>query len=237
MNHYPISFDDLPDWARNETRSILGQNKRPNAYITALDAPTVGGSFHDGQRLTLIARNDRGELSRVVGSFGGVNPFVSNRENLVNTGTRMHIPSGCAVLEISEGIVESVELFLSPQDSVKFLPVSNPLSDVQCALLDMLASLTSAGRRDAITRYRIPQWFYDAVCAELRDLGMVKIDARGAVSVTLKGKQTRNSWDSNKYQSYWYQWGDSWQYGADYRYHPTGQTAQILQGYKAKRGQ
>lgn len=62
------------------------------------------------------------------------------------------------------------------------------LSRVQTMVLGWLVGLTSAGRKDALIRYRFPQYMYDRICQELAEMGLAKIAKNGAVRVTLDGQ-------------------------------------------------
>jgi hypothetical protein len=80
------------------------------------------------------------------------------------------------------------------------------LTDVQKMILGWIVGLTSAGRKDALSRYYFPSKLYDAICKELESMGFVKINKAGSVQSTNEGKNyySSNRLSYNGFESVWY---------------------------------
>jgi hypothetical protein len=135
-----------------------------------------------------------------------------------------------------------LEFYIHPDNAPAMLADGNmpDLNDLQKAWLGCLCGLTSAGRKDTISRYHLPLWLVDVLNNELADKGLVKIASNGAVSATMQGKNARETFDQygSMSQHFLYQWGDSWRMSdTDYKYRPMADSLarQWLDVYRDKR--
>jgi len=169
-------------------------------------------------------------------------PQQSMFDRQIENADRAMLPDGFVCVEhvIFCGHDLGLVFHVTPNDSSKMLESGDKpaLNDLQTAFIRLWGGLTSAGRKDEASSYHIPQWLIEVLAHELVDLGLMTVNKVGAVSLTLEGKQYRESFGYADSHSFWWAWRDSWRMSdTDYKYRPLqdGVARHWLDEYRDKR--
>jgi len=145
------------------------------------------------------------------------------------------IPNGFVVVEhcIFQGKDLGLKIY-TPADMMLIDAGQNDLelSRVQIMVLGWLVGLTSAGRKDAISRYHFPQKLYDKICQELGAMEYCKINKAGAVTRTQKAENYFSTRGKSASQI-----NDGYDWGKCYDWQSrkfTGWAADIITEYQEK---
>ena len=122
------------------------------------------------------------------------------------------IPEGFIVVSHCIFCGKDMGLTIHTPSTTQFLPSGDKieLTKVQNMVLSWIVGLTSAGRKDEISRNYFPKKLYDIICKELEELELVKINKAGSVSKTLKAQNMYTlASQNNEGYSWWskfYNW-------------------------------
>ena len=153
---------------------------RADISIEGKETVSIQDMGGDGRRgFAVLVDLSVGCYKVLYGSWGGSNPF--NPTNAVDLDSREHtIPVNGAVILGSEGGGHPViaNLYLHPDNLVKFLPPKPELTDAERGCLQELATLKPGYRTKPSP----------VVLASLLAKGLVKQNKAGAVQITTLGK-------------------------------------------------
>ena len=122
---------------------------------------------------------------------------MNETEHAVYNGGKIPIPDDGAILSVDTH-AKIPDLYVTPSHPLASLARRLPagerdLDEIERMVMEFYAGLNSRGRKDAMWRYSIPAWLIKAYARILQDMQLVKINKRGAVTVTTKGHNVRNS--------------------------------------------
>jgi hypothetical protein len=172
------AIKDLPTVLQNALASV-GYH-RADISIEGRETVSIADMGGDGRRaFAVLVSLTENTYKTVYGSWGGPNPF--NQSNPVDLDEREHvIPPGGAVIRGSEGGGHPVlaNLYLHPDNLVKYLPPKPELTDAERDCLRQLATLKPSYRNRPLP----------AVLTSLLSKGLVKQNKAGALQITTAGK-------------------------------------------------
>jgi len=236
MSTIPINFTDLPAWAQEEVKRFAGQHvKRPTTRVSTHDGTvSVGGVWHEAYHQRIVGRNGKGEMMAITSGFYESLMNASPEEFHAYQGGKLGVPVDGAVLRIQTGPKTYVDFYVHKDGPyahmVNVLGDGTQMTQVQMAVLALYIECTSSYRKEEINRHRIPVKLVTMVTEELQELGYVKINKRGAVMVTMNGRQAHEA-SRRKREWNWSQWQDCYDWR---RRTMTGFAGLIIDEYKAK---
>lgn len=203
-----IEFSDLPKWAQDAAQSHIGGKARPHTWLCVGEVASVGHVPDDYSRQVVMAYRN-GETKTASSGYYESLINAGKTERAMYFGGDVPLPVDGAILRIVIGPHNFIWFYVHPQGPWASIgrrltsPEQTDLNIVQATVLGMVVGLTSAGRKDALARYRIPVKLYETVLEELAGKGLVKINKAGAVQATILGRQIRGT---SYGSSWWYEW-------------------------------
>lgn len=203
-----IDWGDVPSDIQREMLKI-NKRKRPKPYIKVDNdcVASVGGPSYDYSRKYLVGFRADGETH--VAASGYYESYVNftDVERLVYHGGKIPIPANGAIMEYDTGRNSPfVIIHVGPAHPLATLALrlgtGEKLDEVERAVLGFYGGLNSAGRKDALSRYRIPRKLIDIYTKVLAEKGLVKVNKNGAVRITTDGRNAHSanpSWDWYKF--------------------------------------
>jgi len=180
-------------WVIPEIKGFFG-NKRPSINLKVLEGGYVRFSgTNDNSIAKLCMSSASGEVACVRGTYGGPNPNSSAAQNTISNGGVLYVPVGYMALHMVIGYkYNSVDIIMRSENAPTYTPPNSDdlgLNVIQEMILEIYRTHTSAGRKDAWSRYSIPNHLLQEVTRELVEKGLLKQSKSGAVSVTSTGKE------------------------------------------------
>jgi hypothetical protein len=166
--------------------------KKTNICVRAAKTYRLQQAGFAGQRAFVCAVNlEDGRKETVYGSWGGANMF--NRANLVDLDKEERpVPMNGAIIEGSEGNGVRASITVRPETLTPLLPERPDLSKEEWSALNIVGGIKGGYRREEFFRAGLGDYGPEnPVVASLVQKGLVKVNKRGAVSVTTDGAAMR----------------------------------------------
>lgn len=188
-----VKFNDLPEWVKAESKKVMPHN-HPASYISIGETVSFGMVTYDYARRVIVARNGQGRIMSVSSGYGRSAINMSKAEYAIYEGGEIQLTPDRTIVEIITA-PPTLTMFLHPSNAPKLLPQKTELSEDEYAVLCVLVSRTSAGRKYEWDHYRVPQKWLSKRIESLADKGMVSVSKNGAVRVTVDGRNARKGID------------------------------------------
>lgn len=190
-----LDNSDVPAWVRDEVYNISRSKPRVRLHVVEDGTVYVSGPTYDYSRRYLIARNKDGETLKIASGYYESYLNMTQTERAVFQGGNVRLPDDGVILSVDTH-AKVPDLYVSPAHPLASLARRLPsskleLDEVERMVLEHFCGLNSKGRKDAVWRYSIPQRLIDEYARILQEHGLVKINKRGAVTVTTKGHNAR----------------------------------------------
>ena len=182
-----LNVSELPAPLQKAALGFVGRNKSIE-IVAATEIEVNCFVCFEGNRSVHVAINAlTGENKESLGTWGGSTPFVPSSMG----SSTQQIPEGGAVLAGETGYKTFVKLYVHPSllDNMQ-LDTPPELSDEILTMLRVISGYKAAARKEYVEEYS-ELGTYEAVnpiIIEMVELELVKINKRGSISLTNKGK-------------------------------------------------
>lgn len=192
-----VKFSELPEWAREKAHQVLGDRKRPRAYIEYTPEVNIGGVWHDACRRVVFARSGDGrEIGYSSCYYDGI-LNASPSELAMYKGGKCAIPPDGMMVEILT-YPEMITCYVHPSRAQKSLEETPDLTKEEKIALYILTSIKSGYRMSEFARFGIGHKAAERLFQALAAKGLAKVDGRGA-SATIKGRNLARQIDLRQY--------------------------------------
>jgi hypothetical protein len=192
-----LDYKDVPEWVQSEIYNVSRSKPQVRLYVVENGTASVSGPAYDWSCRHLIARNGKGQYLRAKSGYYESYLNLTSRERAVQHGGKIPIPDDGVILSVDTH-AKIPSLYVTPAHPLaklaRRLPAGDDeLDEVERMVLEHYAGLNSRGRSDAIWRYNIPMSLILVYTQALARKELVKVNKRGAVTVTTKGHNVRSA--------------------------------------------
>jgi len=180
-----VETNKLPRTIQNAL-NIVNYNKKDIEVCLKTSYSFGRNCYGKGYRAFLISLNlETNQISPPkYGSWGGENPFETKQIDV--NDEEIAIPVNCCVISGNQGNKTYGRLYVNPENAVSLLPEKTELSEKDVNILSIMKRYKASYRKEEYRRNNLEVTQEDL--NRLKDLGLVKINKAGAVSITTAGK-------------------------------------------------
>ena len=190
-----LAISDFPDMLKKGLKSI-GYNGKDIQVITASSASLSGYAFEGNRKYAASIDMSTGRVDMENGAWGGPTPFNPTKVDALSVkNIKLPVPPNKAVvIGESGGRGNYARMYVNPKSMNLLIDdgEDHDLSEDERKALEIIASIKGGYRQREFERERIGDYSAsNPLIQSLEGKDLVKINRKGSIQVTTKGKDVR----------------------------------------------